>query len=208
MLTGQKVIVRCIYDNLPLGVQWLSAQGAELIETQNDVNQITNWHKRGITRREDTKNIYSQEVRISKYIPIKEDSWGTRETRHVIRSNQVVNSSRLLYSLKLTVPKSHKLKAQEIADLVKKNGMFPLNYILDLDDFIDGDCSYLDIVGYNPLSCSMCVVNNNVFDIAEIEEKHKQLQMGFEFCYDVLSLPLRYELIRVSNKKYTYISEK
>ena len=262
-LTGQKVILRCTYDNLSLGLQLLSAHGAELIETQNDVNQIMDWYKLGITRRkiyelsladiithcptelrgidkiflkskvkgfsavialkkiiqhdsqvmDFLKTIGTQHIQkllISKYIPIKEDSLGTRETRHVILNNQVVNSSRLLYSLKHTVPKSHKLKAQEIVDLVKKIGTFPSNYILDLGDFIDDNCSYLDIVEYNPLSCSMCFVNNSIFDIAvpEIEEKYKQLQMGFEFCYDALSSPQRYELTRASNKKYTYVFEK
>ena len=33
---------------------------------------------------------------------------GTREIRHIILNNQVVNSSRALHSLKHTVPKSHK----------------------------------------------------------------------------------------------------
>ena len=63
---------------------------------------------------------------------------GTREIRHIILNNQVVNSSRALHSLKHTVPKSHKNIAIHMVDHIKKIGRFSqLNYALDLGEFID-----------------------------------------------------------------------
>ena len=150
-----------------------------------------------------------QSLLYSRYIPIKEDSLGTRETRHVVLNNQLANSSRLLHSLKHTVPKSHRVKAQEIIKQIETFGTFPANYILDLGEFVDGENSYLDVVEFNPVTCSMCFVNNSIFDISirEIDENRRKLQMGYEFCYDAISYPQNYELTRVSNRRYTYFSE-
>lgn len=56
---------------------------------------------------------------------------------------------------------------------------------------------------------SMCFVNNSIFEIAvpEITEIKKRLQIGFEFCYDAISYPQSYDLMRASNRNYTYFSE-
>ena len=153
---------------------------------------------------------YGQQMLLSKYIQIKTDSFGTRETRHVIIDNQVTSSSRMLHSVKHTVPRSHKSKALEIAHQIKNLGTFPSNYILDLGEFIDNNgSSYLDIVELNPLSCSMCFVNNSIFNTAvpEICECQKQLLMGNEFCYDALRNPQNYTITRTSNKSYFYSSD-
>lgn len=78
---------------------------------------------------------------------------GTREIRHVILNNQVVNSSRALHSLKHTVPKSHKNIAIHMVDHIRRLGVFPANYALDLGEFIDSNGnSYIDIVELNPIS--------------------------------------------------------
>ena len=88
---------------------------------------------------------------------------GTREIRHIILNNQVVNSSRALHSLKHTVPKSHKNIAIHMVDHIRRLGVFPANYALDLGEFIDSNGnSYKDIVELNPISCSICYVNNSV----------------------------------------------
>lgn len=160
---------------------------------------------------ETQRRMYGDIMVCSKYIPIKTDSLGSRETRHIIFNNQLANSSRCLHPIKHTVPRSHKIKAQEIADQIKAFGFFPSNYVLDLGEFIDNDGnSYVDIVEINPLSCSMCFVNNSIFDIAvpEISEAQKFLQMGYEFCFDALRNPQRYAIARISNKKYSYGSDK
>lgn len=156
------------------------------------------------------QNVNSNQILLlSKFIQMRTDSLGTRETRHVVLNNQLVNSSRLLHSLKHTVPKSHKNKAQEIVKQVEAVGTFPSNYILDLGEFTAEEDSYLDVVEFNPLSCSMCFVNNSIFEIAvpEITEIKKRLQIGFEFCYDAISYPKSYDLMRASNRNYTYFSE-
>ena len=89
---------------------------------------------------------------------------GTREIRHIILNNQVVNSFRALHSLKHTVPKSHKNIAIHMVDHIRRLGVFPANYALDLGEFIDSNGnSYIDIVELNPISCSMCYVNNSIY---------------------------------------------
>ena len=81
---------------------------------------------------------------------------GTREIRHIILNNQVVNSFRALHSLKHTVPKSHKNIAIHMVDHIRRLGVFPANYALDLGEFIDSNGnSYIDIVELNPISCSI-----------------------------------------------------
>lgn len=135
---------------------------------------------------------------------------GTREIRHIILNNQVVNSSRSLHSLKHTVPKSHKNIAVHMADHIRSLGVFPDNYALDLGEFVDcnGD-SYIDIVELNPISCSMCYVNNSIYTnvVPEIGECQHQLMMGVEFCYDAIANPKNYDMLRISNKNYTYVSD-
>ena len=147
---------------------------------------------------------------LSKYIPIRTDSLGVRETRHVVINNQIVTSSRPIHSLKHTVPKSHKIKALQIVERIKHLGEFPSNYMLDLGEFMDdyGNAD-IDIVEINPLSCSMCYVNNSIYtiEVPEINECRQQLMMGFEFCYDAIVNPQNYSMTRASNKSYSYISD-
>ncbi len=153
---------------------------------------------------------YGTQIVVSKYVPIKTDSIGTRETRHIILDGCLANSSRFLHAVRHTVPRSHRVKAQELVHQIKALGTFPSNYVLDLGEFIDDDGTpYLDIVELNPLSCSMCYVNNSIFDIAvpEISECQKQLLMGYEYCYDAINNPHRYTRERTSNINYTFKSE-
>ena len=123
---------------------------------------------------------------------------GTREIRHIILNNQVVNSSRALHSLKHTVPKSHKNIAIHMVDHIRRLGVFPANYALDLGEFIDSNGnSYIDIVELNPISCSMCYVNNSIYAdvVPEIGECQRQLMMGAEFCYDAIANPKNYDML-------------
>ena len=127
-----------------------------------------------------------------------------------ILNNQVVNSSRALHSLKHTVPKSHKNIAIHMVDHIRRLGVFPANYALDLGEFIDSNGnSYIDIVELNPISCSMCYVNNSIYAdvVPEIGECQRQLMMGAEFCYDAIANPKNYDMLRISDKSYTYTSD-
>ena len=262
ILKGKKVLLRCTNDNLSCGIQLLLKFGANLVETQDNIWQIENWYKLGITRRkiyelsfpELIENLpvkltlneavfvkskskgfsaiinsskiiqqepqvidflktqarkYQQNMLFSRFIPMRADSLGMRETRHVVLNNKLINSSRLIHSLKHIVPKSHRIKAQEIVKQIEKIGTFPSNYILDLGEFIDEDDLYLDVIEFNPISCSMCFVNNSIFEtvVPEISKIKEQLQMGIEFCYDAISYPQNYELTRASNRNYMYLSE-
>ena len=117
---------------------------------------------------------------------------GTREIRHIILNNQVVNSSRALHSLKHTVPKSHKNIAIHMVDHIRRLGVFPANYALDLGEFIDSNGnSYIDIVELNPISCSICYVNNSIYHRRGhiTEEQYRIFLLGcqmlcdFDCCY-------------------------
>ncbi len=262
-IANQRVLLRCAYDNLRDGLHLLEKNGANLIETDADIEKIETWHTLGLTNRQlrecdlselltaSSKIIgatdklflkskhkgfsavisasriarrdpevvayleiqcrkYGDRIILSKYIPFKMDSLGTRETRHVILDGKLANSSRFLHTIKHTVPRSHKVKAQEFIRQINDLGTFPCNYILDLGEFIDDNGNpYLDIVELNPLSCSMCYVNNSIFTVAmpEIGECQKSLLMGYEFCYDAIRNPLRYTQKRTSNRNYAFMSE-
>ena len=113
----------------------------------------------------------------------------------------------MLHSLKHTVPKSRKNIAIHI---IRRLGVFPANYALNLGEFIDSNGnSYIDIVELNPISCSMCYVNNSIYAdvVPEIGECQRQLMMGAEFCYDAIANPKNYDMLRISNKSYTYTSD-
>lgn len=263
-IKNKKVLLRCTYDNLLGGLDLLKKYGAEVIETEEDIKKIEEWHTMGLTARNlweidltdllaapswvseisqkiflkskqkgfsaviSTSRISSRDSAVveflefeskkfgskmilSKYFPIKSDSLGTRETRHVVWGNQVSSSSRLLHSVKHTVPRSHKIKAQTIVDKIKHSGSLPQNYILDLGEFVDSSGQvYLDIVELNPLSCSLCYVNNSVFDVAvpEILNCYHKLNLGYEYRYDAIFNPQNYMQVRVSNKNYGFVTEK
>ena len=97
-----------------------------------------------------------------------------------------------------------------MVDHIRRLGVFPANYALDLGEFIDSNGnSYIDIVELNPISCSMCYVNNSIYTnvVPEISECQHQLMMGVEFCYDAIANPKNYDMLRISNKNYTYVSD-
>ena len=148
-------------------------------------------------------------VEVAEYMNVSKASVN-HAVRHIILNNQVVNSSRALHSLKHTVPKSHKNIAIHMVDHIRRLGVFPANYALDLGEFIDSNGnSYIDIVELNPISCSMCYVNNSIYAdvVPEIGECQRQLMMGAEFCYDAIANPKNYDMLRISNKSYTYTSD-
>lgn len=266
-LAGHKVLLRSTYDNMIPGLRLLQNSGAELVETETDVEKIENWHNQKITHRRiwdirlsdmehgplngdlqefliknrvvflksrrkgfsaviksskilqrdsevffflrNASAKYGVQMLLTSYHTLKTDSMGTRESRHVIMNGQVINSSRFVRAVKHTVPRSHIVKAGEIANKISDIEDFPKNYTLDLGEFLDSDEKvYIDIVELNPLSCSMCYVNNSIFDtvLPEIEEKQKQLFMGPEYCYDAIRNPQNYFMTRSSNRVYTYTS--
>ena len=266
-IIGQKVLLRSTYDNMLAGLRLLQKCGADLVETEIDVEKIESWYEQKLTHRRiwniklsdiDSSSLnidlqdflinkstvflksrqkgfsaviksskilqhdpelisflrnactkYGVQLLLTSYHILKSDSMGTRESRHVIMDGQVLNSSRLVQSIKHIVPKSHIIKAGEIANQISSIKGFPRNYTLDLGEFLDSDNNvYIDIVELNPLSCSMCYVNNSIFNtiLPEIEENRKQLLMGPEYCYDAIINPQDYFTTRLSNRSYCYTS--
>lgn len=152
---------------------------------------------------------YGENLLLTQYYKMRTDSIGARESRHIITNDNVINSSRFLLNLKHTVPRSHIMKAREITKNISMIKSFPQNYVLDLGEFVDSNnVMYLDIVEINPLTCSMCYVNNSIFDyiLPEIKEIQRQSQMGAEYCYDAIEKPQKYYLRRVSNINYSCIA--
>ena len=266
-LAGQKVLLRCSYDNMIAGLRLLQKYGVETIETETDIIKIENWYKLNLTQRKfaeislsdienglfktevlefffkecniflksvhkgfsavinpmrilqhDQKLIrflkrqckkYGENLLLTNYCKIRTDSIGTRESRHIITNDNVINSSRFLLNLKHTVPRSHIIKAREIAKIISMIKSFPQNYVLDLGEFVDNDnVMYLDIVEINPLTCSLCYVNNSIFDyvLPEIREIQIQSRMGAEYCYDAIKKPQKYYIRRISNINYSCIA--
>ena len=151
---------------------------------------------------------YGEHLLLTCYQKVKTDSLGTRESRHIVMNGNVINSSRFVPYLRHIVPRSHIIKAHEIAENIRRIRNFPQNYVLDLGEFIDDSNNmYLDIVELNPLTCSMCYVNNSIFDyvLPEIKKIQDQSRMGAEYCYDAVERPQKYHARRISNKDYSYL---
>lgn len=153
---------------------------------------------------------YGAQLLVSEYQRIKVDSMGKRESRHFIFNGIVANSSRAVHSVRHTVPKSHMENAHEVASRIATLPNFPSNYVLDIGDFIlDSGETDTDIIELNPLTTSMCYVNNSVFYtvLPEIEKLHEQYMFGPEHCYDALINPNKYHYDRVTNRVYSFTSE-
>ena len=154
------------------------------------------------------KEQYGDTILLSEYYEIRSDSLGPRESRHVVLNGQLINSSRIVHSVRHTVPKSHILKANDVVEKISRLD-FPKNYVLDIGEFIKKGDSFLDIIEYNPLTCSQCYVNNSIFTIKsqEIEKTSILYRMGYEYCYDAIKHPSYYYLNRVSTNNYTYTND-
>ena len=50
-IADKRVLLRCTYDNMIAGIRLLSKQGANLVETEHDVERIESWYRLGLTRR-------------------------------------------------------------------------------------------------------------------------------------------------------------
>ena len=156
--------------------------------------------------------LWGKEIMVSGFCEIKKDSLGTKETRHVILNGKVMNSSRQIKSLVHNVPKSHSMKAHEVANTLREIKHFPENYMMDIGEFIDDKGQvYIDIVEINPVSTAMCYLNNSIFENIGNEElcvsSTDTLNMGIEFYNDYIKNPEMYHVRRSSNGHYTYISE-
>lgn len=146
---------------------------------------------------------------LSEWMDIKRDSLGCKESRHIVLNGEIINSSRLLHSIKHSVPQSQRYVAAEMVKQIAKKKVFPQNYVLDLGEFMKNGESFIDIVELNPLTPAMCYVNNSIFrdTIPEIHSVFQETGMGAEYCYDCMEHSEYYTKVRRSGENYNYINE-
>lgn len=147
-------------------------------------------------------NVWRNELLISEYINICEDSLGKRESRHIVMNGRLINSSRLVKSLIHTVPRSHLIAARKKIEKIKLINNFPQNYVLDLGEYMDGDNKDIDIIEINPITTALCFINNSIYT-----ENVNELGIGAEYYHDYLRNPEYYFNKRISNRKYNYITD-
>lgn len=195
---------------------------AEMLEflKQTDKVFLKSLHK-GFSCRVSAANIINQDKRtlnflmqydpsdllIAPLLNIKKDSLGNKEARFIIQNNEILNCSRMLHSVKHSVPKTLRKKAAEIVAELSTKENFPCNYVLDVGEFEDEGATYCDTVEINPLTASLCYVNNSIFTIStpEVEQQRVRLNMGIEYCFDAIHNPSRYHNERHPGVSYEYI---
>ncbi len=148
----------------------------------------------------------SYELILSEELGIKADSLGLKETRHFVFNGAIANSSRALHSIKHAVPRTLLEKATSLVKFFLAQDGFPKNYVIDVAEFQKDGESFLDIIELNPVTSSLCYVNNSIFDIVvpEATAFWKKTGMGYEYCYDAIEHPSRYAQKRYSGACYEY----
>lgn len=154
------------------------------------------------------KNTYD-ELMISELFDNAKDSFGVKETRHFVLNRILTNSSRKVHTLKHSVMKSHIIKANDVIARLNMNTDFPVNYVLDIGDFKKQGKQITDVVEINPITSSLCYVNNSIFNqkIQKIENIFDMYGIGYEYCYDCLTNRQLYSLKRYFNVNYEYKNE-
>lgn len=168
----------------------------------NKDREFTTWLAKKIENEEDI-------LLLSKEYTVKHDSLGIKEARFFVFENEIINCSRAIHSLVHNVPRSLLYKANEVVERISSIECFPKHYALDIGMFCDDDEWFTDVVEINPISNSMCYVNNSVFTEVtdEIASLHNRLNLGLEYCLDAIHNPTKYTSDRISNDNYSYSCE-
>lgn len=100
------------------------------------------------------------------------------------------------YNYKTTYDETYQESANLRIDLAEQLSKLPLSYfskhnLSDLAQTIMADVASIEHADVVP----------------EIGECQRQLMMGAEFCYDAIANPKNYDMLRISNKSYTYTSD-
>ncbi|MGL4607615.1 MAG: hypothetical protein ACRCU3_09150 [Eubacteriaceae bacterium] len=149
----------------------------------------------------------SKKLLISKAYDITEDSLGKKEARFFVIDGKIVNASRMVHSVKHSVPNSLVVAADKAVKTIDNSKfLFPSNYVLDIAEFRTENDRFTDIVEINPLTSSLCYINNSIYNvkIPEIEAIYNVLGAGYEYCYDALANRNRYVINRCAGEKYEY----
>lgn len=144
---------------------------------------------------------------LSPLLCISKDSLGIKEARFFVFDNKIINASRPLHSIRHTVPKSLKRKAEQIITQLSEK-TFPKNYVLDIAEFRTDTSVTSDIVEINPITTSMCYVNNSIFlePDPSLQKTYDKLHIGAEYCLDATLNPKRYPTERLTGINYEYHS--
>ena len=150
-----------------------------------------------------------EELLISERLQVRRDSLGKREARHFIRNGKLANSSRALHSVRHAVPRSLDEKARELVAQIAARKDFPKDYVLDTGEFEKNGEVFCDLVELNPVTSSLCYVNNSIFEetVPEIRKLSTKARMGVEYCYDALEHGECYVWDRCAQTDYTYLKE-
>ena len=148
----------------------------------------------------------TDELLLSEALDVKADSLGLKESRHFVFCGTIANSSRVLHSVRHAVPHTLLAKATCLAEVISRKNDFPQNYVMDVGEFEKNGEIFVDVIELNPVTSSLCYVNNSVFDkvVPEAEMFHNKTGMGAEYCYDALGHPERYAVKRRSGASYAY----
>ncbi len=150
-----------------------------------------------------------EELLLSPWCCIKKDSLGPVEARFFVINGRILNSSRFLHSVKHSVSGSIRRFAADIVEKISRTKDFPTSYVLDIAMFESEEGFEADVEEINPLSTSMCYINNSVFDflMPECRSMYKTAGWGYEYCLDAAKHPERYFLDRAGGITYQYVSE-
>lgn len=153
-----------------------------------------------------SNNYLSEDLLLSKCYEINKDSLGKKEARFFVFNGKIYNSSRAVHSVRHSVPKSFIAKAQEITNIIGNQKDFPFNYVLDLAEFRDGTEKFIDVLELNPITSSLCYINNSIFNesVREINDISLSFAAGYEYCLDALKNPERYVFFRGAGENYEY----
>ena len=143
-------------------------------------------------------------ILISKAFGIKSDSIGRIEARFFVFDNKIMNCSRYTCTLKHSVPGILRAFAADMADRISLTGL-PSNYFMDLGIFVNDDGEeFTDIVELNPVTASMCYINNSIFfeGREDVERVRERYGFGYEYANDFLRHSDGYALERFAGRDY------
>lgn len=145
---------------------------------------------------------------LTEALELKYDCLGTKEARFFVFRGEIANGSRYLHSLAHTVPKSLWTAAKAMVNRITLHVDFPQNYVLDMGLFIKDNTTFADIIEINPISSSLCYINNSIFINSPIAfEAPEFMGVGAEFLYDAKMNPGRYKKLSYSAPQNAYLSQ-
>lgn len=150
--------------------------------------------------------VASQKYLVSEKVEIAKDHFGNTEVRIVVFNNLVANASRYIHSLCHHVDQIFIDTAKRIVSSLSAKTDFPDNYIMDLGLITSSEKSYVDVIEFNPISTSLCYVNNSVF-LTPLSLTQNQMDvhgLGYEYFYDKIKYPGKYFLFDDGKTDFTY----